>query len=179
MHRQMTSFTLPVVILAGMVLLSGCCLGRGTTRRVCVVKRGCPRVAPLPRCASSGPAQPLAELLAGAERRVGEVVRVEGPLRRGPGVCTLLLCRKNACCNGCGADLMLGAAAGGADPRATGLTLVDRMGGPAARRLVCSGDDSGLCCPVPTEGRTVVAEGRLRLHGRGHYALEDPTLCVR
>jgi hypothetical protein len=114
---------------------------------------------------------------------VGQVVRVEGPLRRGAGVCTLLGCAQGTCCNGCGADLMLGEPAGGADPRAVGLTLVDAVGGAEARRLVCTGDESGLCCPVPTDGRTVVAEGRLRLHGRSlhgpYYALENPTLCVR
>jgi hypothetical protein len=48
------------------------------------------------------------------------------------------------------------------------------------RGLTCSGDDSILCCSVPTEGQAVVARGRLqKAPGVGSkWQLANPTLCL-
>jgi hypothetical protein len=112
---------------------------------------------------------------------VGQLVRVRGLL----GVVGLHKTEKqcgqpNGCCNlSRGPVVLVVLGRGGEDwPSSAGIALW--LAG-----LQCSGDDSMTCCDVPADGRTVIAEGRLRpgwapdgAGAEGGWTMLGVKLCV-
>jgi len=74
-------------------------------------------------------------------------------------MCSQLGCATaGGCCNGCGAALMLSASSTPEFASPADLRLRGSVGGV---ELSCGGDESLVCCPVPTDGREVVVTGEL------------------
>ena len=131
-------------------------------------------------CASAGSAVALADLLAGPLPVSGTAVAVSGPLRRESAICTQLGCATaDGCCNGCGAALLLSADPTPHFASPADLRLRGSLGGV---ELSCGGDESLVCCPVPTDGRQVVVTGELTEDGLSVdgalYRLEVSALCT-
>lgn len=164
------------------LLAVGASLALGCDLEPCLADgEGCEGRATLalgPCAGSLGPVG-LAELLANPPVAPAAVV-VAGPLRRESAMCSQLGCATaDGCCNGCGAALLLSAdvtpgLATPADLRLHG--SVDGVG------LSCGGDESLVCCPVPTDGRQVVVTGELVEDGvsvdGSLYGLMVSALCL-
>jgi hypothetical protein len=133
----------------------------------CLARRGCSRAPALvPRCGSLATARPWSEVLAEADTRVGQTVRVRGALALEPTYRTMIDCGEGGCCNDVGASIVL----------AGGVTEPLRLDG-----LSCAGDDSEICCDAPAYGQTVIATGRLEPAGgnagTANWMLVEPRLC--
>jgi hypothetical protein len=99
----------------------------------------------------------------------GERVSVRGALGLALGGISFVACRKDTCCNGRNLEVFVG-----------GLPNGVRLEG-----LLCGGDESRVCCPVPAFGQTVVATGKIVdehegsvTERGGRWALAEATLCT-
>jgi hypothetical protein len=135
----------------------------------CLVHRPCAPIAPLPACEKG--IQPIegSALQAYPLAARGERVSVRGALGLALGGITFAACNKDTCCNGRNLKVFVGGIPNGA-----------RLEG-----LLCGGDESRVCCPVPALGQTVVATGKLVDEYErkvkelgGHWALAEATLCT-
>ena len=85
-------------------------------------------------------------------------VAVRGHIRAEGDICTELGCSDlNACCNSCGSVLLLTDGADG------DLQIVSSPDAPI--NVGCVGDESLICCSVPTDGRELVITGSLMVDG--------------
>ncbi len=171
-----------LVSAAGFVT-AGCCLMRKGHVRTCLSKQGCPPKRELLPCGANvtGIARPLAEVIAGAPKLVGQTVTVRSRLRREGAICTALGCAPGTCCNGCGAFFVLTTAKKPNRSYPHTLTLMNTAKGPHPHaKLACGGDDSLICCPFDT-GQQVVVTGKLAKIGVSiygpNYALQNPRIC--
>jgi len=169
----MRRWVLPLVVSTGSLL--GCdlepCLADGD---------GCAGRATLALAACGSDVSPvaLADLLA-APPAPGTAVEVAGPLRREGAICTQLGCATaGGCCNGCGAALFLSAEPTLAVGSPADLRLRGSLGGVD---LSCGGDESLVCCPLPTDGPQVVVTGELVEDGvsvdGSHYGVTVLGIC--
>lgn len=150
------------------VCLAMCAVFSGCGSSCLKDKGGCADApkAPVSPCIMGGEALSLAGILDNPPAD-GSSVSVQGPLRRGIGMCTEKACSAvDACCNGCGASLVLSAQPSPVDlytgqaPQA--VLLSGKLGGVS---LACGGDESLLCCPLAAEGEAVIISGTLRSVG--------------
>jgi len=123
---------------------------------------------------------PSIETLMAALPAAGSTVGVAGPLRREAGMCTQLGCAtSHGCCNSCGAGLLLSDREEPANLQPGELLLWGTIDGIS---LTCGGDESLLCCPVPTDGTRVLVHGRLGEYGRSIdgplHGLEVDSICL-
>jgi len=133
----------------------------------CLAKRGCPtKQKALPECEPGKPSTQWIMAQANADSLVGKVVDLNGMLGLTPTLAPSKdKCPPDTCCHRLG----------------FGITL---DGTPLALPLKgysCTGDDSKLCCTVPTDAQRVIAHGRLtKAAGTGlaQWQLEDVTLCA-
>ncbi len=164
------------------VCVAACALVLGGCSSCLKDKGGCvesPK-APISPCIMGGEALSLSGLLENPPAD-GSSVAVQGPLRQGIGMCTQKACSAvDACCNGCGASLVLSAQPSPVDlytgqaPQA--VLLSGKLGGVS---LVCGGDESLLCCPLAAEGEQVIVSGTLRSVGTPSVLTVEVTgLCA-
>lgn len=141
---------------------------------VCQKDRPCDAAAP-PKCTDSPRPKTLDDVFASGDKLGGATVTVAAPLHPGPMRCTRMACSvERPCCNRCGSGMVLAVG----DPNQGAARMIFLQG----EGLDCSGDDSGVCCPVSTGGRAVMATGTLRVQGDATtgftYLLEGARLCA-
>jgi len=134
----------------------------------CMIQQACtPEPKPIPTCDARVPQRPWVDVVTQSDVFLGKEVEVSGTLglslikKTGSGVCA-----PGACCHELRMQIVL---------------VGEPTGSLPLRGLTCSGDDSLLCCSVPTEGQAVVARGRLQKAPAGSgskWQLLDPTLCL-
>ena len=133
----------------------------------CLAKRGCPtKQKALPECEPGKQSLQWIVAQAEADSLVGKVVDLNGVLgltpTRAP---TKNKCPPDTCCHSLGFGITL-----------DGTPLALPLEGYA-----CTGDDSKLCCTVPTDDQRVIAHGRLTKAASGGVAkwqLEEASLCA-
>jgi len=133
----------------------------------CKIQKGC-AAAPqeLPICGAEVPQRPWVDVVSEGDVLVGKEVAVSGTLglslikKTGSGPCP-----SGACCHTLEMQIVL---------------VGEPTGSLPLRGLICSGDDSLLCCNVPVDGQAVVARGRLQklASGVSKWQLNDPSLCL-
>jgi len=160
--------------------LTSCCLFKSNKPSICQSEKGCPKVAPLPACVLAGQLWSLSDLMKNPDSMKDQVVQVRGPVRMGSAACTLLGCADDdKCCNGCGAGMFLSQDSPVDDKKQTVLRLHHE--GAGGQKLVCTGDETLMCCPVQEMGQELLATGRLSLMGESMHgpmwALENAQLC--
>ncbi len=94
-------------------------------------------------------------------------------------MCSQLGCATpEGCRNGCGASLILSARSTPEWASPADLRLHGAVGGVG---LSCGGDESLVCCPLPTDGKEVVVTGALVEDGvsveGALYGLTVSTIC--
>jgi hypothetical protein len=122
--------------------------------RACEQKAAAP-----PRCPNGPKAERWPALLPDARARMGETVRVRGPLQVKPHRFSTIAAANVG---------YVGLAIGGAEE----VLVLDS--------LHCHGDNSRLCCAAPARGQEVVAEGELSLSdpsGQPYWYLKDAKVC--
>jgi len=131
----------------------------------CKIQRPCaPQAKELPTCDAQQTERPWIDVVTEGDAVVGKEVEVSGTLgltllkKSGPAECAA-----GACCHALDMQIVL---------------VGEPTGSLPLRGLTCSGDDSILCCSVPTEGQSVLARGRLRRLSANQWQLDDPSLCV-
>lgn len=135
----------------------------------CQKDRGCAANGALPACPAGVQVRALADVLAAGNRLLGKKVAVRGPLRHTAVACASGDC-KGPCCHTCGAHLVLATRGGVPWPAGARDAL---MLDDATASLICTGDDSAVCCaPSRAAGEEVVAIGTLR---QGGLAMSSPT----
>lgn len=165
--------------MALLVLLAACGGSPRVREARCLADVGCPALAAIPPCTEPGPAMTVEELAAsaglGGERddepgeprptlAPGEHT-AEGHAHATVTTCTELACTDGTCCNACGGSAVL-----------TSSPTFDPPSDAAAASLVigsCEGDDSRVCCPVPTDG------SRLRVTFRHDGRILQPVRSCR
>jgi hypothetical protein len=133
----------------------------------CKIQRACtPETKQIPTCDAQVPQRPWVDVVTEGDVLLEKEVVVSGTLglslikKTGSGTCA-----PGACCHTLEMQIVLVGEPNGSLP---------------LRGLTCSGDDSALCCSVPTEGQAVVARGRLQKAGTGgsKWQLSEPALCL-
>ena len=134
----------------------------------CLIQRACvPETKQLPSCDAQVTQRPWIDVVSEGDALLGKEVEVSGTLglslikKTGSGACA-----PGVCCHKLDMQIVL---------------VGEPTGSLPLRGLTCSGDDSVLCCSVPTEGQAVVARGRLQRAGTGgvnKWQLSEPTLCL-
>ncbi len=133
----------------------------------CLAKRGCPtKEKSLPTCDPGTKAALWSMAQTDADSLLGKTIDVSGMLGLTPTLAPAKhKCAPDTCCHQLG----------------FGITV---DGTPLALPLKgysCTGDDSKLCCTVPTDDQRVIAHGRLaKASGAGvaKWQLEDVALCL-
>jgi len=133
----------------------------------CMIQRACtPEPKEIPTCDANVPQRPWVDVVSEGDALLGKEVSASGTLglslikKTGSGTCA-----PGACCHTLEMQIVL---------------IGEPNGSLPLRGLTCSGDDSALCCSVPTEGQAVVATGRLQkaAAGGGKWQLNDASLCL-
>ena len=130
----------------------------------CLVHRACRETPPpLPTCAARADTPGWADLRPRAGGLVGTRISVRGALGVGAAVRG---CATRQCCQWTGGRAIV-----------VGVTDVDADGLLSLDNLLCLGDESRLCCPVPAYGQQVRVEGKLAREGPSNYVLQSPQIC--
>jgi len=133
----------------------------------CRIQKKClPEPQAIPACDANVPQRPWVDVVSEGEALLGKEVAVSGTIglsllkKTGSGACP-----PGACCHTLEMQIVL---------------VGEPAGSLPLNGLVCSGDDSALCCSVPAEGESVVARGRLQKGAPGvsKWRLNDPQLCL-
>jgi hypothetical protein len=142
----------------------------------CLIQRGCTlKAARPPPCAPGATAgaatapSTWAALGGAANQRAGQVVSVIGTLEVGPSIVWGVGCAANECCSKVRAPIVMGGDGS--------------SGGPLAiESMLCSGDETRMCCNLVADGQQVLATGRLIAYDANaldlKWKLADATLCV-
>ena len=163
---QTTRFSLSLILCTLLsITLTSCCLFKSGKRTVCRSEKGCPATTALPACVLAVQPLALSDLMKDPGSMKDQLVSVRAPLRMGMAACTMLACADdNKCCNGCGAGMFLAQDSPVDDKKQEVLRLHHQ--GAGGQSLVCTGDESLMCCPVQEMGQEVVATGKLSLMGK-------------
>lgn len=137
-----------------------------TWNAACQVHRKCAAPPPLPDCRPTMIAHEWGELEYDADKAVGQIIEVEGPLAMSPmHPPGKQKCAPGVCCHTLEMNVVL-------DGRPNALALPG---------YTCHGDDSGLCCNLAAEGQVVTARGKLEKAPPGSplkWQLNSASFCA-
>ncbi|MFH0902740.1 MAG: hypothetical protein V2A73_19080 [Pseudomonadota bacterium] len=147
--------------------------GAGCLRR----RGGCPVPAAAGSCLAQTEVLPFTAVLAEADKWLGQMISVRGPLRQTTSFCTTEVCAKGECCNTCEAALALSDGDVSSPLGAPGAILLVNDGDSV--RYSCRGDDSLVCCGIDARGQEVIAVGILEAAANpGTYQLGEAAVCA-
>ncbi len=133
----------------------------------CQVHRKCAKApTAIPDCEAGVIAEEWGQLQYNADKHVGQMVAVQGPLAltpaRPPGS---QKCAPGACCHALMMNIVL-------DGRPEAVALPGNT---------CTGDDSAMCCSMPANGQTVIARGKVQRASAASglkFQLLNATFCI-